>query len=37
MKKLHIDLANCYGIKALKADLDFTQHKAYAVYLRRRY
>jgi hypothetical protein len=32
MKKLHIDLANCYGIKALKADLDFTQHKAYAVY-----
>jgi hypothetical protein len=32
MKKLHIDLANCYGIKALKADLDFTQHRAYAVY-----
>lgn len=32
MKKLHIDLANCYGIKALKADLDFTQHKAIAIY-----
>jgi hypothetical protein len=32
MKKLHIDLANCYGIKALKADLDFAQHRAYAVY-----
>jgi hypothetical protein len=32
MKKLHIDLANCYGIKALTADLDFTQHRAYAIY-----
>jgi hypothetical protein len=29
---LRIDLSNCYGIKALKADLDFTQHKAYAIY-----
>lgn len=32
MKKLKIDLANCYGIKALKADLDFGQHKAFAIY-----
>ena len=32
MKKLHIDLANCYGIKSLTSDLDFTQHRAYAVY-----
>lgn len=32
MKKLHIDLTNCYGIKALKAELDFTQHKAVAIY-----
>lgn len=32
MNKLHIELANCYGIKSLKADFDFTQHKAYAIY-----
>ena len=32
MKKLHIDLVNCYGIKALKADFDFAQHRAYAIY-----
>jgi hypothetical protein len=32
MKKLKIDLANCYGIKALRAELDFGQHKAFAVY-----
>ncbi len=32
MKKLHIDLMNCYGIKALKADLDFAQHNAFAIY-----
>lgn len=32
MKKLKIDLANCYGIKALKAELDFGQHKAFAIY-----
>lgn len=32
MNRLRIDLSNCYGIKALKADLDFTQHKAYAIY-----
>ena len=32
MKKLQIELQNCYGIKALTASLDFTQHKAYAIY-----
>ena len=32
MKKLHIDLTNCYGIKSLKADFDFVQHKAFAIY-----
>ena len=32
MNKLHIDLANCYGIRQLKADLDFAQHKAFAIY-----
>jgi len=32
MKKLHIDLINCYGIKKLEADFDFVQHKVYAVY-----
>jgi hypothetical protein len=32
MKKLKIDLANCYGIKALTTELDFSQHKAFAVY-----
>jgi energy-coupling factor transporter ATP-binding protein EcfA2 len=32
MKKLHLDLSNCYSIKKLEADFDFTQHKVYAVY-----
>lgn len=32
MKKLKVELANCYGIKALKAEFDFTQHKAFAIY-----
>lgn len=32
MHKLQIELQNCYGIKALKVSLDFTQHKAYAIY-----
>ena len=32
MQKLHIDLTNCYGIKALKAQLDFAQHEAFAIY-----
>lgn len=32
MKKLKIELANCYGIKALTTELDFVGHKAYAVY-----
>ncbi len=32
MNKLQIELENCYGIKALKTSLDFTQHRAYAIY-----
>lgn len=32
MNKLKIDLANCYGIKKLQAELDFSQQKAYAIY-----
>jgi hypothetical protein len=32
MNKLNIDLENCYGIKKLKKELDFSKHKAYAIY-----
>ena len=32
MKTLKIDLENCYGIKKLQAQLDFSRHKAYAIY-----
>ncbi len=32
MNKLNIDIENCYGIKKLKTELDFSQHKAYAIY-----
>ncbi|HWL64139.1 MAG TPA: hypothetical protein VNQ32_15195 [Steroidobacteraceae bacterium] len=32
MKKLYIELTNCYGIKSLKAIFDFEQHNAYAIY-----
>src|SRR6266566_735111 len=32
MQKLKIRLENCYGIKKLKTDLDFSQAKAIAVY-----
>jgi hypothetical protein len=32
MNKLNFELENCYGIKKLKAQLDFSQHKAYAIY-----
>ncbi|MEC4681081.1 MAG: phage infection protein [Nitrospirota bacterium] len=32
MNKLNIDLENCYGIKKLKTELDFSQDKAYAIY-----
>jgi ABC-type lipoprotein export system ATPase subunit len=32
MKKLKVDLENCYGIKKLQAEFDFSQHKAYAIY-----
>jgi len=32
MKSLRIDLAHCYGIKALQHTFDFSARKAYAVY-----
>jgi len=32
MNKLNIDIENCYGIKKLETELDFSQHKAYAIY-----
>jgi len=32
MNTLNVDLENCYGIKKLKAQFDFSQHKAYAIY-----
>ena len=32
MKKLKIDLENCYGIKALNCELDFSGQKACAIY-----
>jgi hypothetical protein len=32
MNKLNINLENCYGIKKLQTELDFSHHKAYAIY-----
>lgn len=32
MQKVGIDLENCYGIKKLQYDFDFTEGKAYAIY-----
>jgi len=32
MQKITINLENCYGIKKLKADFDFSKHRAYAIY-----
>ncbi|MBU1249227.1 MAG: phage infection protein, partial [Proteobacteria bacterium] len=32
MKKLNVELENCYGIKKLKTQFDFSQHKVYAIY-----
>jgi hypothetical protein len=32
MNNLNFELENCYGIKKLQAQLDFSQHKAYAIY-----
>jgi hypothetical protein len=29
---LNVDLENCYGIRKLQAQFDFSQHKAYAIY-----
>jgi hypothetical protein len=32
MKKINVDLKNCYGIKNLQAQFDFSRDKAYAIY-----
>lgn len=32
MNKIYIELKNCYGIKKLVADFDFTQKSTYAIY-----
>ncbi len=32
MQKVTVDLQNCYGIKKLKVEFDFSQHRAYAIY-----
>jgi len=32
MNKLNVDLENCYGIKKLQAEFDFSQHRTYAIY-----
>ena len=32
MNKVNIDLENCYGIKKLQEQFDFSQFKAYAIY-----
>src|SRR5271157_580954 len=32
MNKLNVELENCYGIKKLVTQFDFSQHKAYAIY-----
>ena len=32
MQKVTVDLQNCYGIKKLKKEFDFSEHRAYAIY-----
>ena len=32
MNKIHLEFENCYGIKKLIADFDFTQKSTYAIY-----
>ena len=32
MDRVSVDLKNCYGIKALKYDFDFSQTNAFAIY-----
>ena len=32
MDKVTVDLKNCYGIKALKTEFDFSGKRAYAIY-----
>ncbi len=32
MKRLKVELENCYGIRALETEFDFSRQRAYAVY-----
>lgn len=32
MEKLNVELQNCYGVRELKAQFDFSQQRAYAIY-----
>ena len=32
MRKILVDLQNCYGIKSLKAEFDFSKSRAVAIY-----
>jgi hypothetical protein len=32
VNKLSVDLDNCYGIKKLKQEFDFSEHRTYAIY-----
>jgi energy-coupling factor transporter ATP-binding protein EcfA2 len=32
VKKLSVDLENCYGIRGLKTEFDFSQQRVYAIY-----
>ena len=32
MNNLNVELENCYGIKKLQVQFDFSQHKAYAIF-----
>jgi len=32
MNKINVDLENCYGIKKLEAEFDFSEHRTYAIY-----
>ena len=32
MKKVRVELENCYGIKKLKTEFDFSARKVYAIY-----
>ena len=32
MNRVAVELANCYGIRRLKYEFDFSQRRAYAIY-----